>query len=110
MLGLQGQGTLYFVLDALDECPEYSGSRGEDLEIVKELIDLKFPHLHLCVTSRPEIDIGRVLEPLNPHNVALHDQKGQKPDVGQYLESVVHTDRTIRNWPRAENFGHRYSR
>lgn len=46
-----------------------------------------------------KIDIRRVLEPLNPHNVALHDQKGQKPDVGQYLESVVHSDRTTRNWP-----------
>jgi len=60
MLALQGQGPLYIVVDALDECPNSSGlltQCQEVLEIVKELIDLELPHLHFCVTSRPEIDI-----------------------------------------------------
>jgi ankyrin repeat protein len=102
MLALQGQATLYVVLDAIDECPNSPGlltRREEVLEIVKELIDLKLPHLCFCVTSRPEIDIRHVLEPLNPYNVSLHNQHGQKEDLERYVKSVVHSDREMRNWP-----------
>lgn len=102
MLALQGQATLYVVLDAIDECPNSPGlltQREEVLEIVKELIDLKLPHLCFCVTSRPEIDIRNVLEPLNPYNVSLHNQHGQKEDLERYVKSIVHSDREMRNWP-----------
>jgi len=60
MLALQGQGLLYIVVDTLNECPNSSRlltQCQEVLGIVKELIDLELPHLHFCVTSRPEIDI-----------------------------------------------------
>jgi hypothetical protein len=60
MLGLPGQGPIYIIIDALDECPNVSGTpsaREEILELVEELVDLKLPNVHLCVTSRPEVDI-----------------------------------------------------
>src|SRR5579863_2181179 len=102
VLALQGQGTLYVVLDALDECPNSSGlptQREEVLKIVKEIIDLKLPHLRLCVTSRPEIDIRRVFEPLNPCNVELQKQDGQTRDLARYVDEFVRSDATMRDWP-----------
>ena len=102
MLALQGQGTFYLVLDALDECPNSSGlptQREQVLKILKELIDLKLPYLRFCVTSRPEIDIQEILRPLNPDSVSLHDQSGQKKDLARYVESVVLTDATMMKWP-----------
>jgi len=102
MLALQGQGPLYIVVDALDECPNSSGlltQRQEVLEIVKELIDLELPHLHFCVTSRPEIDIRRTFDPLNPYQVALHNQDGQIKDLAIYVKSVVGSDAMMQNWP-----------
>jgi hypothetical protein len=102
MLALQGQGTLYIVMDALDECPNFSGlptQREQVLGIVKELIDLKLPHFRFCVASRPEFDIREILEHLNPHNLSLHNQDGQKKDLAKYVESVVHSDKTMRTWP-----------
>ena len=102
MLVLPGQGTLYVVLDALDECPNSSGlptRRQQVLAIVKELIDLKLPHLRFCITSRPEIDIQEVFDPLSPHKVALHDQVGQNEDLARYVKSVVHSDSAMRKWP-----------
>ena len=102
MLSIQGQGTFYIVLDALDECPNSSGlptQREEVFKVVKELIDLKLPHLHLCFTSRPEIDIRRVLEPVNPYNVELQRQYGQIRDLAKYVEEVVRSDVTMRDWP-----------
>ena len=101
-LTLQGQAPLYIVMDALDECPNSSGlptQREEVLDIVKDLIKLKHPLLHFCVTSRPEIDIQRAFAPLNPCNVSLHNQDGQIKDLAKYVKSVVRTDVTIQNWP-----------
>jgi len=102
ILTIQGQGTIFIVLDALDECPNSFGlptKREQVLKVVKELIDLNLPNLRLCVTSRPEIDIRRVFEPLNPYVVSLHDQEGQIKDVAEYVKSVIHSDATMGNWP-----------
>jgi len=102
ILALQGQAPLYIVVDALDECPNYprlQSQRQEVLKIVKELIELKYPHLHLCVTSRPEIDIQIAFDPLNPYNVSLHNQQGQIQDLAKYVKSVVGSDVTMRDWP-----------
>ena len=101
MLSLPGQGPIYIIIDALDECPNVSGTpsaREEVLELIEELVDLKLPNLHLCVASRPEIDIRQVLEPLTPLHISLHDESGQKQDIFTYIKSVVRSDRRMRRW------------
>ena len=101
MLSLPGQGQIYIVVDALDECPDLSGTpsaREEVLELVEELVSLNLPNLHLCVASRPEIDIRKTLEPLKPLQISLHDECGQKEDIIEYIKSVVHSDRKMRSW------------
>ena len=101
MLRLPGQGPIYIVIDALDECPNVLGSpsaREEVLELIGELVDLKLPNLHLCAASRLEIDIRIVLEPLTTFKVSLHDESGQKEDIIRYIESVVHSDTNMRRW------------
>ncbi|KAH9169876.1 hypothetical protein EDB89DRAFT_2072548 [Lactarius sanguifluus] len=60
--------------DAL-ECPHNFGIPSDlkrVLDFVKELVALRLPNLHICVTSRLEIDIGDSLEPLASHTVSLH--------------------------------------
>ncbi|KAH9036576.1 hypothetical protein EDB84DRAFT_1657289 [Lactarius hengduanensis] len=77
MLTLPGHGPIFIVLDALDECPDSSGipsPRDEVLQLVKELVDLDQQQLHICATSRPEVDIRTVLKPLAFHSVSLHDE------------------------------------
>ena len=101
LLSLQGQGPIYVIIDALDECPNVSGTpsaREEVLELIEELVDLELPNLHLCVASRPEIDIRQVLEPLTPLQISLHDESGQKEDIIAYIKSVVRSDRRMRRW------------
>jgi len=71
MLKLAGQGPIYIVVDAVDECPNFPGrpsAREKVLTLIKELVDLKLPNVHLCVTSRPEMDIRSELEPLTTPN------------------------------------------
>ena len=101
MLRLPGQGPIYIVVDALDECPNFPGrpsARDEVLELIEELVNLKLPNLHLCAASRPEMDIRTVLEPLTTLKISLHDESGQKEDIIKYIESVVHSDRSMRRW------------
>jgi hypothetical protein len=92
---------IYLVIDALDECPNDSGipsPRERVLDLVKELVELRYPNLRLCITSRPEFDIRRTLEPLATQQVSLHDENGQKQDIVTYVISVVHSDRMTMRW------------
>ena len=101
MLTLLGQGDIYIVVDALDECPNSSGCptpREDVLTIMQELIGLCLPHIHFCVTSRPEVDIRDVLEVLAVHNVSLHEQAGQNQDISDYIKSFISSDRKMRRW------------
>ena len=101
MLGLPRQAPTYIVVDAVDECPNFSGTpsaREEVLGTIEELVDLKLPNVHLCVASRPEMDIRNVLEPLTSLKISLHEESGQKGDIIEYIKSVVHSDRSMRKW------------
>ncbi|KAF8459969.1 hypothetical protein DFH94DRAFT_849315, partial [Russula ochroleuca] len=98
---------VYLIMDALDECSNISGipsPRDKVLRLVKELVDLHVPNLHICVTSRPEVDIRDVLEPLTPRRVSLHDQSGQKEDIEAYVRSVVYSDLEpiMRRWRKED--------
>ena len=95
MLTIPDQRPTYIILDALDECPNSFGipsPRQQVLSLVKDLVNLHLPHLHLSVTSRPEFDIRATLEPFALHSVSLHDQSGQKKDIVDYVTSVVFSD------------------
>jgi hypothetical protein len=88
-------------VDALDECPNNSGlpsSQEDVLDLVEHLVNLGLSNLHICVTSRPEIDIQTALHPLTPICVSLHDQSGQKKDIMDYVSSVVYSDKKMRRW------------
>ena len=85
---------IYLIIDALDECSNTSGipsSRERVLVLLKDFVELRLPDLHICITSRPEIDIRNVLEPLTAHRVSLHDQTGQKQDIVDYVMSIVYS-------------------
>jgi hypothetical protein len=101
MLGLPGQGPVYIIIDALDECPNTSGTpsaREKVLGLVEGLVELNLPNVHLCVTSRPEVDVRRGLGPLTSFEISLHDERGQKEDIIEYIKSVVHSDRSMQQW------------
>ncbi|KAH8983538.1 ankyrin repeat-containing domain protein [Lactarius akahatsu] len=90
MLSTTTQHPIYIVLDAIDECPNTSGVRSPRervLSLIKRLIDLRLRNLHICVTSRPEVDIRIRLEPLTSRRVSLHDQTGHREDITRYIRS-----------------------
>ena len=107
MLNLPGQGRIYIIVDALDQChasnvPGRPSAHEEVLELIKELVGFEIPNVHLCVASRPEIDVMRFLRPLKPLEISLHDEDGQKNDVAKYIESAVHSYSETNGWNNEE--------
>jgi NACHT domain len=101
LLGIRGQAPVYLIIDALDECPSSSAMpspREEVLRLVVELIESRLTNLRICVTSRPEIDIKLVLEPLIFRPGSIHDEKGQIEDIKNYIRLIIDTDPRNRNW------------
>jgi len=105
MLRASGQVRIHLIADALDECPNGCGTpspREEVLVLVEDLVDLGLPNLRICLTSRPEVDIKDILEPMEFHSISLQDEEGQKQDILHYIKSVVYSDKRMRRW-RAED-------
>jgi len=94
---------IYVIADAVDECPDTSGLqslREKVLDLIEKLAGFHLSNLRLYITSRPEIDIRNVLEPLTSttNRISLHDQDGQKKDIANYVRSVVLSDRKMMRW------------
>ena len=103
ILEVAGQVPTYIIMDALDECPDNYGtqsSREKVLDLVEDLVESCPPNLRLCITSRPEVDIRNVLDPLTSPSdrISLHDESGQKKDIDDYINSIVHSDRKMKKW------------
>ena len=101
MLEMPGQPAMYIIIDALDECSNISGmptAREQVLKFLKHLVGLKLPDVHICVSSRLEIDIRKVLEPLAPLCMSLHDEGGQKADISSYINAAVQSDEMMQRW------------
>ena len=103
MLTLPDQCPIYLIIDALDESLNTYEipTPGETvLQLLVDLVNLRNPNLHICVTSRPEIDIRNALKPLTSRLVSLHDEIGQNKDIADYVRSVVYSrsEQIMRRW------------
>jgi hypothetical protein len=108
MLTFPRRGPIYIIIDAVDECPNTTGTHGtqtsreEVLDLVQELVDWRIPGVYVCLTSRPEIDIRTVLGPTTPLQISLHDEIGQKKDITDYINATILSDRKMKNWRKED--------
>ena len=101
LLKLPGSQPIYLIVDALDECSSsssLSSPREELLSFLEDLVEEQLPNLRICVTSRPEVDIKTILEPLAFRSVSLHEASGQQKDIRNYIESIIGTNHNMQNW------------
>ena len=97
LLNLPGLAPVYLIVDGLDECPNAPvvGSprscRAEVLSLVEELVKTPTLNLRICITSRPELDIKDVLDPIIFRSISLHDESGQNKDIENYIKSAIDT-------------------
>ena len=101
LVKLPGPPPVYLIVDGLDESPNTSTQsfhREQVLSFLDGLVKAQLPNLRLCVASRPEVDIKAILEPLSFHSVFLENESGQKKDIEDYIESIVHTEKNMKSW------------
>jgi hypothetical protein len=101
VLALPNQGEVYIIVDAVDECPNNYGMpspRKMVLNVLQELVSLQLPYVHVCVASRPEVDIQAVMESLTTRCVSLHREGGQRQDIIDYIKYVVESDPKMQRW------------
>jgi hypothetical protein len=105
MLTLEDQGPIFFVFDAIDECPNSTGTpspRENVLELIEWLLELHDSDLSICVTSRPEADIEGALLPLASYTVSLHGESGQNEDIVNYIKWFINSDPKARKWRKED--------
>jgi hypothetical protein len=101
LLKLPGPPPVYLIVDGLDESPNTSTQsfhRGRVLSFLDDLVRAQLQNLHLCVTSRSEVDIQAILEPLAFCSVSLETERGQKEDIEYWIKSIVHTNINMKSW------------
>ena len=101
LVKLPGPPPVYLIVDGLDESPNTSTQsflREQVLSFLDYLVKAQLQNLRLCVASRPEVDIKAILEPLSFHSVSLENESGQKKDIKDYIESIVHMDKKMSSW------------
>jgi hypothetical protein len=103
MFELPEQLPIFVVMDALDECPNTTGTpsaREEVLGFIEYLVGSRHSNLFICITSRPEHDIHTSLNPLTSPScrISLHEERGQRDDINNYVRSFVYADRAMRRW------------
>ena len=104
MVELAGNEPIYIIMDALDECPNSTGTpspREKVLKVLNDLVRSKCSNLRLCVTSRPEQDILNTLTS-GSRCVFLHQERGQRKDIMNYIRSFVHNDQQMRRWRESD--------
>jgi hypothetical protein len=91
---------VFIVMDALDECAEdgLPTPREEVLHLVKVLVSLHLPNVHICVTSRSEIDVQNMLKPFAVNAISLHEEARQKMVISSYVGNVISSDERMKNW------------
>ena len=95
------QAPTYIIIDGLDECPDTFGMpspREKVLVFLERLVNLRLQSFHVCITSRPEVDIQTTINRLPFCTVSLHDESGQKQDIVNYVRSIVYTDTKMERW------------
>ena len=105
MFTILSHNPTHIILDALDECPNTSGIRSprrQVLELVKELVALQLPNLHICVSSRRDVDIRDILQPVALVEVSLHEENGQKQAIIDYITYVVGSDENMKRWRKED--------
>ena len=105
LLKFLGQAPVYLIIAALNCCPSTSNlpsPREVVLSFVEELVELRLTNLRICITSRPEIDIKAILEPLTFSPVSIHNERGHKEDITNYIRSVINMYSNNRRWKQED--------
>jgi hypothetical protein len=90
--------SIYFILDALDECSLDGGERERLLTAIREIHGWSNKRIHMLATSRMEIDIEDELAPLLTEPSICIDSALVDEDIKAHVRTQLTASR-FSNWP-----------
>ncbi|RDW93506.1 uncharacterized protein DSM5745_00828 [Aspergillus mulundensis] len=97
---VKGKKDIYIVIDALDECTD----RKNVMWLMQKFTSWWKAELHLCVSSRQEKDINKVLQQIVPENGRIVlDKERVNADIHHYLRRRLQVDEGFDKWRKLPN-------
>ncbi|KAH0543420.1 hypothetical protein FGG08_002278 [Glutinoglossum americanum] len=96
---IKAPGQTYIIIDALDECPTYSGERARLLDVLEALKPLRVQNLHVLATSRRERDIERAMLPLGTFSPFSIQNAEVDEDIRTHVKAKLAEDEITSQWP-----------
>ncbi|VDC02830.1 unnamed protein product [Peniophora sp. CBMAI 1063] len=90
---------VYFIIDGVDECP-LDQRRTDVLPCLEKLLSLGFSHVHVVLSSRPEIDIRLVIDHAGVGALDLLREKPHLQDIESYIMHTLTSDPAFGRWPK----------
>lgn len=102
---VRGFSQVYFIIDALDECPELGGRREELMKTLRYILNAAPGNLHVLCTSRKEQDIyaelrSHLSKPARIEFDLFPYQEAIKRDIGRYIDSTL-PGVNYKSWPES---------
>lgn len=94
-------GNVFLVLDGLDEAPIKDGKREELLEWLTELMQKLGGKLHLCASSRPEVDIRENFAELDQVTEISMEEDKVGRDISLYVQKSLSNHAKLKRLPPA---------
>jgi len=91
---------VFIIIDAIDECPEKNEEREELLEIIKSMHDWSLDNLHMLATSRRELDIEAVLNPLLSAPPISIQSAHIDADIRLHVQGELDAISKRKKWPK----------
>ena len=92
MLTVRGQGPIYLIMDALDECPdtpEVPSPRNRILQLLEELVDLQVPSFRICAqVAQFRVDPRRHNHGYDSYRIPHDYSRPYSHQEGQELEDM----------------------
>lgn len=95
---ISATGQVYFILDALDECPATNGERAKLITLLKAFKGFELSNLHILSTSRMELDLSDMSQMVTspPMNIQTSELDA---DIRLHIRNQLANDPKLRCWP-----------
>ena len=92
------QRRTFIILDGVDEAQD----KEKVMELLSILANKELENLHLLISSRPETETTKVLDPMMIATLGIEGQTLNE-DISIYIEHYFHISSPTRVWDESEN-------
>ncbi|KFY91042.1 hypothetical protein V500_04822 [Pseudogymnoascus sp. VKM F-4518 (FW-2643)] len=90
---------VFIIIDALDECPNEGGERGDLCDCLITIKEWAASNLHVLVTSRSLVELTDSLDALCTIASISIEGAAVESDIRKFIRTQLSNDRKLQKWP-----------